>query len=83
METSTPYRVDTPAPMKYKEVRYQRVKNLGNYESERMELVAEVAEGDDIGSAIASLKERVERSLFPEDFEMRPVSFEEPEEVAF
>ena len=49
--------------MKYKEIRYQRVKNLGNYESERMELVAEVAEGDDIEGAIAEVKERVERSL--------------------
>lgn len=49
--------------MKYKTITYQRVKNLGNYESERLELSAEVAEDDDISSTISTLKEIVNKAL--------------------
>lgn len=49
--------------MKVKEVRYQRVKNLGNYESARLELVAELNEDDDVTEAIANLKATVNLHL--------------------
>lgn len=51
--------------MKYKTIAYQRVKNLGNYESERLELTAEVDEDEDedISSAIELLKETVHKGL--------------------
>ena len=49
--------------MKVKEVRYQRVKNLGNYESARLELIAEVNEDEDVSSAIAQLKATVNSHL--------------------
>ncbi len=49
--------------MQTKTITYQRVKNLGNYESERMELTAEVNEDDDVDDAIALLKQKVLDSL--------------------
>lgn len=49
--------------MEYKSISYQRVKNLGNYESERLELTAEVNQDDDINLAIDRLKHKVEKSL--------------------
>ncbi|MBW4535202.1 MAG: hypothetical protein KME09_14805 [Pleurocapsa minor HA4230-MV1] len=49
--------------MKYKTITYQRVKNLGNYESERLELSVELDEDDDEEVAIASLKSKVEQAL--------------------
>lgn len=49
--------------MNYKTITYQRVKSLGNYESERLELTAEVTEDEDIKSAISTLKDRVNHSL--------------------
>lgn len=43
--------------MKVKTITYQRVKNLGNYESERLELTAEVdCDIDDIFVSINTLK---------------------------
>ena len=33
--------------MKYKSIMYQRVVNLGSYESERMQVEAELEDGDD------------------------------------
>ena len=49
--------------MKYKTITYQRVKNLGNYESERLELSVELDENDDEAVAIASIKSKVEQAL--------------------
>ena len=49
--------------MEVKTITYQRLKNLGNYESERMELTAELNENDDVDDAIASLKNLVLESL--------------------
>ncbi|MBW4535507.1 MAG: hypothetical protein KME09_16345 [Pleurocapsa minor HA4230-MV1] len=49
--------------MKFKTITYQRVKNLGNYESERLELSVELDENDDEAVAIASLKSKVEQAL--------------------
>ena len=49
--------------MKIKEIRYQRVKNLGNYESARLEMVAEINEDDDVEKALDNLKQQVEKAL--------------------
>lgn len=49
--------------MRIKEVKYQRVKNLGNYETERLELLAELNEGEDHREAIEELKVEVEFGL--------------------
>lgn len=49
--------------MKIKTITYQRVKNLGNYESERMEMVAEVNEDEDINIAVETLKQYVLQGL--------------------
>lgn len=47
----------------FKTITYQRVKNLGNYESERLELSVELDENDDEAVAIASIKSKVEQAL--------------------
>lgn len=44
-------------------ITYQRVKNLGNYESERFEATAHVDEGEDPDGAYEALKAYVERHL--------------------
>lgn len=49
--------------MKFKTITYQRVKNLGNYESERLELSVELNEDEDVDEAIALLKSKVEKVL--------------------
>jgi hypothetical protein len=53
--------------MKFKTITYQRVKNLGNYESERIELSVELDEEDFVDDAIALLKAKVEQALGIED----------------
>ena len=55
--------------MKIKTISYHRVVNLGNYESKRLELFAEVQEGEDPEAAISSLAELVERKA-KESFEL-------------
>ena len=62
--------------MKIKEIRYQRVKNLGNYESARCEMIAELNEDDDVEDAFAQLQYQVEKALNNENED-------EPLEVAF
>ncbi len=49
--------------MKIKTISYQRVLNLGNYESKRLELLAEVFEGENAEEAISRLMEKVERKV--------------------
>ena len=49
--------------MAIKTITYQRVLNLGNYESKRLELSAEVLEGDDPDEKISRLMEKVERKI--------------------
>lgn len=49
--------------MQVKTITYQRVLNLGNYESKRLELSAEVYDGDNTDEAIAGLVELVERKI--------------------
>ena len=49
--------------MAIKNITYQRVLNLGNYESKRLELSAEVLEGDDVEESISRVMEMVERKI--------------------
>lgn len=49
--------------MKIKSISYQRVVNLGSYESKRLELFAEIEEGEDEEVAISALMEKVERKV--------------------
>ena len=49
--------------MAIKNITYQRVLNLGNYESKRLELSAEVLEGEGEEEAISRLMEMVERKV--------------------
>ncbi|MHC5849123.1 hypothetical protein [Nostoc sp.] len=49
--------------MAIKNITYQRVINLGNYESKRLELTAEVLEGEGEEEAISRLMEMVERKV--------------------
>lgn len=53
--------------MKVKTISYQRVKNLGNYESERLEMFAELDEGEDPILCAASLRDLVEQHLSVRD----------------
>lgn len=46
--------------MRVTEVRYQRIKNLGNYENERAEVTVAVNEGDEVRDALNYAKEEVE-----------------------
>ena len=55
--------------MKIKTISYKRVINLGNYETKHLELFAEVAESEDVETAISSLAELVERRA-RENFEL-------------
>lgn len=61
--------------MKYKTITYQRVKNLGNYESKRLELTVELDEDNNLEEAIEILKGKVEIALdnsLPIDDEVVP-----------
>jgi chromosome segregation ATPase len=49
--------------MKFQAITYQRIKNLGNYESERIEISAELEDGDDKDEAMAQLRSWVGRQL--------------------
>ncbi|WP_375505662.1 hypothetical protein [uncultured Nostoc sp.] len=49
--------------MAIKNITYQRVLNLGNHESKRLELSAEVLEGDDPNEETSRLMEMVERKI--------------------
>ena len=42
--------------MKYKTITYQAVKNLGNYESERLEMTVELDEKEEHGPSVAAIK---------------------------
>lgn len=54
--------------MAIKNITYQRVINLGNYESKRLELTAEVLEGEGEEEAISRLMEMVERKVREDTF---------------
>ncbi|MDB9514128.1 hypothetical protein PN499_23280 [Kamptonema animale CS-326] len=63
--------------MKVKTISVQRVKNLGNYQSERLEIIAELNDDDDPNLAVITLREKVKALLdgtIPNDTE-RPFDF--------
>lgn len=49
--------------MRIKTISYQAVKNLGNYESERLEASADVEEGEDPDDAVLKLRRWVNLTL--------------------
>lgn len=51
--------------MKVKQILIKQVKNLGNYQSKTVELVAEVAEGEDTQCALQLLQAEIESFLNP------------------
>jgi len=59
--------------MNIKTISYQRVKNLGNYESERMEMTIELDNDENVEIAIAALKDTVKKALNITDVEDLPV----------
>lgn len=59
--------------MNIKTISYQRVKNLGNYESERMEMTIELDDDDSVEIAIATIKDTVKKALNILDVEDLPV----------
>lgn len=52
--------------MKVVKITYQRTKNLGNYESERLEATADVEEGENPGEVRYRLKQWVLDQLYPD-----------------
>ncbi|MEY2833402.1 MAG: hypothetical protein RLZZ574_2661 [Cyanobacteriota bacterium] len=59
--------------MQVRTITYQRVKNLGNYESERMEMTIELDDDENVEIAIAALKDTVKKALNITDVEDLPV----------
>ncbi len=49
--------------MKVKTITYQRVLNLGNYENRKLELSAELDDGEDVNQAVSDLKEITESHI--------------------
>ncbi len=49
--------------MKYKTITYQRVLNLGNYENKKLELSAELDDGEDVHEAFSELQETTESQI--------------------
>lgn len=65
--------------MKYKSITYQAVKNLGNYESHRLEMTVELEDNEDHSAAALSLMRQVNSILDapPHGFTGKPT--EDPE----
>ncbi len=49
--------------MEYKTITFKRIKNQGNFESEHLEVSAEVDKDEDVDTVIKSLKAKVYRGL--------------------
>lgn len=66
--------------MKITTISYQAVKNLGNYESERLEVNADVEEGEDPKDAVLKLRqfvhEQISRVVRRQDPDYNPLSDE-------
>ena len=50
--------------MEPKTIVFKRIKNLGNYESEHLEILGDLEPGDDVNVEIDKLREIVETKLF-------------------
>jgi len=62
--------------LRIKSVGYHRLKNLGNYENEKLEAVAQVQEEDNLEEVVLGLKEFVSSQLsLPEDLRNRLSSY--------
>lgn len=57
--------------MIYKTLTYGRTKNLGNYQSERLDVSAELEETDDPVEVLEELKKFVLTSLYPPEPEQQ------------
>ncbi|NEO74601.1 hypothetical protein [Moorena sp. SIO3H5] len=69
--------------MKFKNITYQRVLNLGNYENKKLEVHAELDDGDDVNQAISDLKEITESNISKEiltDFEAQ-IKYQQKEQA--
>lgn len=64
--------------MEIKTISYQRVKNLGNYESKRLEMTAELDSNDDVDQCAAELKNHVETALGLNQPEPKPAPVAAP-----
>jgi hypothetical protein len=51
--------------MKYVEFTYSKTKNLGNYESEKVEFTVQIDEGDEVDEVVQAVKNQTELSLKP------------------
>jgi hypothetical protein len=58
--------------MDIKTISYQRVKNIGNYESERFEMTAELNNDENVEGAISILKSTVNKALNIVEIEDQP-----------
>ncbi len=72
--------------MKITEVRYERIKNTGNYENEKLSVVVAINENDDPNEAVRRARKFVERHLFgpePDALEQAKSIIKLYEEVEF
>lgn len=58
--------------MIYKTISYGRTKNLGNYQSERLDITIELEQMDDPVDELEKLKAFVTASLYPPDLDETP-----------
>ena len=65
--------------MKYTTITYKRIKNLGNSESEHLEMSVQVDESEDIEKAVEQLKYTVRQNLglIPEEVEANEKGLED------
>lgn len=59
--------------MKFKTATYKRVKNLGNYQTETLELTIEIHENESADNAIKALTRKVNDHLYPPDDAIEPI----------
>lgn len=58
--------------MKIVSVKLARVRNLGNYENERLEVEAEMDEDEDLAQTVSFLRDLIEANLQPKPGSRRP-----------
>lgn len=68
--------------MNVKTITVKRVKNLGNYQSQTVEMTAEITEMEDPKEATKKLMLLVDEALFPELFARPANESNEPSEIA-
>ena len=49
--------------MEYKTIVFKRIKNLGSYESEHLEIECDLEPGDDVNEEVDNLRKLVEKKL--------------------